>query len=166
MEWKQPISTLIFDYFGTDHLVRDLYIHLLIRARIKDMEKTEYFNGKPYRLKSGQSIFGRNTYAERLRCSPSGIIKCLKRLEEVYSLVTCKKTHNYTVVTFKHFSEVIHMGTSKEASKEQANIQAGDTNKNGKNIEKREGKLSSDFKDNFWNIFESASAVERAKHGR
>jgi len=116
--WKQPIDLQVYVWFGDDHLARDLFIHLLLRAKNKDMENPEHFKGKPFLLKRGQTIFGRNEYAEKLRCSPSGTRNALVRLEKVYSKVTSKSNTDFTVITILNYDDLVCM--------EQANKQAGD----------------------------------------
>lgn len=135
MSWKQPIDTDVYRWFGDDHLARDLFIHLLLRARNKDMEHSEHYKKKPYQLKRGQVIFGRNEFAKLLRGTGSGTYKALHRLSSVYSKVTSKSNSDYTVITILNFDELVCM---EQPKKQQSNKQvtskeqAGNTNKNVK----------------------------------
>ncbi len=114
MGWKQPIDTDIYLWFGDDHLVRDLFWHLIMKARNENMEHPEHYQGKLFQIKRGQTIFGRNKYSELLRCSPSGTLKALKRLEKVYSRVTSKSTTDFTIITILNYDELVYQGQAKE----------------------------------------------------
>jgi len=113
MSWKQPIPTDIYDIFGDDHLARDLYIHLLLRSQNSDMEHPKHYKGKPYQLKRGQAIFGRNEYSKLLRCSGSGLRHALDRLEKRYSRVTSKPSPDHTVITILDYDFIIEMDKQK-----------------------------------------------------
>ena len=134
MGWKQPIDTkLVYEKFDKDHLARDLFIHLLLRARGEDMEKPGMYKGKPYKLKRGQVLYGRNSYGELLRASPSGTDKALMRIQDVFSEVTCKRDKNYSIVTLINYDSWVDMSDMQSNKQVTSKKQASDTNKNVKN---------------------------------
>jgi len=138
MGWKQPIDTDVYLWFGDDHLARDLFIHLLLKARNNDMEFPEHYKGKPFLLKRGQVIFGQNEYGRKLRCSPIGAYKALKRLEKVLSRVISKPTPDYTIITILNFDDIVGMEYAKEqAGNKQviSELYAGNTNKTVETVE-------------------------------
>lgn len=138
MEWKVPISSTIYEAFGKDHLARDLFIHMLLKTRNKDMTKTDYYFGKPYLLKKGQLIFGRRAYAEKLRSKPTTVVDALRRLtnrQDDHQIIAYP-THNFTIVTLIFYNKLVKMTghmTTKPTTNRQALLQPTDTNKNDKN---------------------------------
>lgn len=138
MYWKVPISSGINESFGSDHLARDLFIHLLLKTRNSDMVEPEFYCGKPYILKKGQVIFGKKAYSEKLRCSPGAILNALCRLSERQDVhqIILKPSHDYTVVTLIFYDDLIKMTNIMSTninSECPPNRRAKDTNKNVKN---------------------------------
>jgi len=135
--WKQPIDKRIYDWFGDDHLVRDLFLHLILKAQNEDMKEPKMLNNKTFQLQRGQVLFGRNTFSKILRCSPSGAERALHRLAKVYSKVTSKPSKNYTVITILNYDELVRMNKQKNkrvTSKEQES----NTLKNDKSVKSEE----------------------------
>lgn len=118
MYWKTPISSRIFEAFGDDHLARDLFLHLYIRARNKDMIAPGFYEGKPYLLKRGQVIFGKKKYSENLRCAPNTAIYALKRISERQDehQIKINSNNNYTIVTLIHYDSLISMKSSMDTN--------------------------------------------------
>lgn len=132
MGWKQPIDTDIYEWFGEDNLARNLFIHLLLKARNKDMDNPQYYKKKPYKLKRGQVIFGRREYAKLICAAPSSSRNALERLIKVYSKVTSKSNSDYTVINILNFDELVGLEpANKPASNQQVTSDepAKDTNK-------------------------------------
>lgn len=129
MGWKQPIDTDVLSWFGDDHLARDLFIHLLLRARNEDMEKPAMYQGKLYQLKRGQVIFGRNEFSKRLRASPSGTSKALLRIAKVWCKVTCEVSKNYTVITILNYDDLV-LGNKQKNKQVTSKPRKSDTNQN------------------------------------
>jgi len=165
MYWKIPISSGIYESFGSDHLARDLFIHLLLRTRNSDMTEPEFYCGKPYVLKRGQVIFGKKAYSEKLRCSATATLNALFRLsnrqdEHQISLVP---SHDYTVVTLIFYDKLIKMTgnvSTKVNSECSPDRRPEDTNKNVKN-DKEE--LPKKEKTNFEKMKTSFSILEDLK---
>lgn len=142
MSWKVPIDTEHDSFFGSDYLCCDLFRLLLLRSQRNDMGKPEYYEGKPYQLKRGQSLYGRLGTAKRLRASPSGTDRALLRLEKVYSKVTSERTRNYTIVTIKNYDQEIELDKHLNKQRTSKDTQV-DTNKEGKKEENNSKELES-----------------------
>lgn len=159
MGWKQPIDTDIYKWFGDDHLARDLFIHLLLKARNKDMLTPEYYKKKPFKLNRGQVIFGRNEYSEKLRVSPMTAKHALDRLEKWYKKLASKSTSDFTVITILNFNDLVGLeqATIQAVSKQLASDeQAISTNKSVKSDKNKKDlllfKKEGSFKDLFLSL--------------
>ncbi len=157
MSWKQPVDTGILEWFENDYLCRDLFLLLFLRARNADMTVPEYYQRKPYLLKKGQVIFGRNKYAKELRCSPSCTDRALKRLQIVTCKVTCIRSKDYTVVTILDYDSLIKMNKQK-SKKRTSSEQAVNTNKS---VESVESEKIGDY--NYENFIESFNRITGKK---
>lgn len=144
MGWKQPIDTDIYEWFGDDHLARDLFNHLIMHSKNKDMVEPKYFKGKPYLLKRGQVIFGRNKYAKLLRSSASGTRNALLRLTKVYSRVTSKSTPDYTIINILDYDNLIRFEQALEQASDKQVTSKKPTKDTNKNVKKEKDIL---FKD-------------------
>lgn len=134
MSWKQPIPTDLYEIFGDDYAAMNLYIHALLHARNEDMQTPLFFNSKPYLLKKGQFLYGRNQYARYIGLSPSGTDRALMRLQKVYSKVTCERSKNYSIGTVLEYNSEIKM--NKQMDKQRTSReQAENTNKSVESVE-------------------------------
>ena len=131
MSWKQIIPTSVYEDFGNDYAAMNIYIHGLLRARSEDMQKPEYYKGKPYILKRGQFIYGRNEFAKYVNMSPSGTDKALMRIQEVTSKITIERTKDYSIITILNYDEVTSIET-KSNKRVASKWQASDTNQHDK----------------------------------
>lgn len=129
--WRQPIPVIAYKIFGEDYLALDLFIHLLLHTRNEDMQQEEWYEGKSYRLKRGQVLFGKKKYAKRLRCSPSGVYKVLLRLQHRYGLVDTTASSNFTIVTWHSYDEITSMSTASGQQEDREKTASG-TKKNVK----------------------------------
>jgi hypothetical protein len=141
MSWKQPIPVTIFEAFGKDHLARDLFIHLLLRARAEDMDDYGYYEGKPYKLKRGQVIMGQNEYAVKLRSSGSNVWRaCVRLVNRVdHYKVNKQASYNYSIISILFYDDLTKMNKqlNKQLNKQRiSSEQAVNTNKNVRTIEK------------------------------
>ena len=117
MGWKQPIDTDIYDWFGDDHLARDLFIHLLLKAQNSDMTSPKRYKNKPFILMRGEVIFGREQYKQRLRCSGTGLYKALQRLKKVFGKVTTKPSSDYTIITILNYDKLVDTKQAKSQAR-------------------------------------------------
>jgi len=136
--WKQPVPTNIFEAFGNANLQRDLFIHLYLHTRNKDMEEEEYYKGKPYKLRAGQSLFGKEKYSKRLRCSGTTAYNALVKLSERQDEYQIERypSRDYTVISIIYYDKLKNLtDQSEQRLKQQKNSRrtADDTNKNVKN---------------------------------
>jgi len=118
MAYFQQINTTVEREFGDDKMAFLLYALLLLRASrgnvksktfslenqknvpIKEKKKQEKRLHSIYKVKKGNTIFGRESYAPYFGCKPFRVVKALERLDEVYGKVTrIVMGGRYTIVT-------------------------------------------------------------------
>lgn len=109
MTWKVPIPQDVYEWFGDDHLAANLFVRLLILARTTDMEKPSFYNKRPYQLKRGQVLFGRNAWARFLGASPMGASNALERVSRVSPVLATKVAGQFTIVSVQKYDEITSM---------------------------------------------------------
>jgi len=103
--WKQPIPTDLESEFGDDKQAFVLFVLLLLKAA-NDLQ-TVKLGKKLIELKRGQTIFGRNKFAEYFGFSPHTCERILKRLQKAYNKVSISPIKgNYTIVAIENYDSL------------------------------------------------------------
>jgi hypothetical protein len=117
--WKVPIPQDIDDWFGSDVIARELFIRLLIKARVNDAETPSIIHGIQYKLKRGQVLFSRKSWSDAQQRDGSVTTKALYRLRDKHKLVTTASTTKFTIVSIQNYDEITSMRTTDRTTNEQ-----------------------------------------------
>jgi|DEB0MinimDraft_6_1074348.scaffolds.fasta_scaffold15192_2 hypothetical protein len=117
--WKVPIPQDIDDWFGSDVIARELFIRLLLKARVNDAETPSMIHGIQYQLKRGQVLFSRKSWSDAQQRDGSVTTKALYRLRDKHKLVTTESTTKFTIVSIQNYDEITSMRTTDRTTNEQ-----------------------------------------------
>jgi len=117
--WKVPIPQDIDDWFGSDVIARELFIRLLLKARVNDADSPSTINGIQYQLKRGQVLFSRKSWSDAQQREGSVTTKALYRLRDKHKLVTTDSTTKFTIVSIQNYDEITSMGTTDSTTNAQ-----------------------------------------------
>ena len=126
-EWYKDIKT------------KHLFLHLLLSANHKDKK------WQGIMVKRGQLITGLFSLSKQTGLSIQEIRTSLKKLKKTKEL-TSKATNKFSVITlinWEEYQKIDEQATSKTTNEQQTSNKRATTNKNIKNVKKREGNIIS-----------------------
>tara|TARA_S200002703_G_C3755712_1_gene232512 strand:- start:247 stop:1068 length:822 start_codon:yes stop_codon:yes gene_type:complete len=129
--WKVPIPQDIDDWFGSDVIARELFIRLLLKARVNDAETPSMIHGIQYQLKRGQVLFSRKSWSDAQQRDGSVTTKALYRLRDKHKLVTTESTTKFTIVSIQNYDEITSMRTTDRTTNEQPIEQQANNKRTG-----------------------------------
>ena len=129
--WKVPIPQDIDDWFGSDVIARELFIRLLLKARVNDAETPSMIHGIQYQLKRGQVLFSRKSWSDAQQRDGSVTTKALYRLRDKHKLVTTESTTKFTIVSIQNYDEITSMRTTDRTTDEQPIEQQANNKRTG-----------------------------------
>ena len=103
--WKQPIPTDLYLTFGDDHAANLLYRELIYRA--SNDERIMSIGGSRIKIKRGEVLFSRSSFAEFLQWNARKCARVLTDLQDFYKKVSRRSVGKYTLVELLNYDSIV-----------------------------------------------------------